>query len=44
VHSFFKEWIYPKCEMPTDYRRYYLDDEMIIEAELVIDEGSPNQL
>jgi len=44
VHSFFKEWICPECKTPTDYRRYYLDDEMIIEAELVIDEGSLNQL
>ena len=44
VHSFFKEWICPECKTPTDYRRYYLDDEMIIEAELVIDEESLNQL
>ena len=44
VHSFFKDWMCPECKTPTDYRRYYLDDEMIIEAELVIDEGNPNQL
>ena len=44
VHSFFRDWMCPECKTPTDYRRYYLDDEMIIEAELVIDEESLNQL
>jgi len=44
VHSFFRDWMCPECKTPTDYRRYYLDDEMIIEAELVIDEGRLDQL
>jgi len=35
VNSFFKDWVCPKCEVPTDYREYYLDDNLVVDTQFV---------
>ena len=35
VNSFFKDWVCPHCEVPTDYREYYLDSALIIDTQFV---------
>jgi hypothetical protein len=35
VNSFFKDWVCPHCEVPTDYREYYLDSTLIVDTQFV---------